>query len=41
LVVARSFRRSAFAEEVSADRDIACFSVAELVDESIPEVWLG
>lgn len=41
LVVARSFRRSAFAEEVSTERDIACFSVAELVDESIPEVWLG
>lgn len=41
LVVARSFRRSAFAEEVSADRDIACFSVAELLDESIPEFWLG
>ncbi|MEQ9319823.1 MAG: NAD-binding protein [Polyangiaceae bacterium] len=41
MVVARSFRRSAFAEEVSAERDIACFSVAELVDESIPEGWLG
>jgi len=41
LVVARSFRRSAFAEEVSADRDINFFSVAGLVDESIPEVWLG
>ena len=41
MVVARSFRRSAFAEEVSAERDIACFSVAELVDESIPEMWLG
>jgi Trk K+ transport system NAD-binding subunit len=41
LVVARSFRRSAFAEEVSADRDIAFFNVSDLVDDSMPSSWLG
>jgi voltage-gated potassium channel Kch len=38
-VVARSFRRSAFAVELSQAAGFDVFSVAELVEESFPEIW--
>ena len=39
LVVARTFRRSAFAQEVSREGGFEVFEVAELVTESIPDDW--
>jgi Trk K+ transport system NAD-binding subunit len=40
-VVARSFRRSSFAEEISKEAGFEVFSVADLVTRSIPDGWLG
>ena len=40
-VVARSFRRSAFAGEVSRKGGIEVFSVAELMSQSIPDHWVA
>jgi voltage-gated potassium channel Kch len=40
-VVARSFRKSRFAEEVSREGGFEVFAVAELLAKSIPDVWLG
>jgi Trk K+ transport system NAD-binding subunit len=40
-VVARSFRRSRFAEEISKEGGFEVFSVAELVVQSIPDDWLN
>ncbi len=40
-VVARSFRSSAFAEDVSRKAGMDVFSVAELVSQSIPDMWVG
>lgn len=40
-VVARSFRRSAFAAELSSVAGFDVFSVAELVEQSFPEHWFG
>ncbi len=39
-VIARSFRRSAFAEDAARQTGVHAFSVADLIRESIPERWL-
>jgi len=40
-VVARSFRQSAFAQEVSKKGGIEVFSVADLMQRSIPDHWVA
>jgi voltage-gated potassium channel Kch len=40
-VIARSFRHSAFAEDVAADAGFDAFSVADLVADSMPTDWLS
>lgn len=41
LVVARTFFKSSFAEEVSAEGGFLAFSVAELLKESMPDEWFS
>ncbi len=38
-MIARSFQRSLFAEQMSAGTNLTAFSVAELVSQSMPSAW--